>query len=334
MKFCVFGAGAIGGFVGGMVARGGAEVSLIARGRHLAAIRTAGLQVVTPTENFTAHVPATDKPEDLGIQDVIFLSTKAYSLIVASEAMQPLIGPETAVVSAQNGIPFWYFYGLGNNLEGHTLQTVDPGGKIASAIGNHRVIGCVITSSNTVEAPGVVRNLGNRVFALGEPDETHSRRLTEIAALFENAGLLSPIGLDIRSELWVKMWGNVSFSPMAVLTLSKLGPLVENEDLKALGIKIMEETQAVGEALGVKFNTNILERIEGTRQVSEHKTSILQDLEAGRPMEVDGITGAVVELGRLLNVKTPMLDLVYALMRRRAKQQGLYPEIGIDPLAS
>ncbi|MEC8462733.1 MAG: 2-dehydropantoate 2-reductase N-terminal domain-containing protein, partial [Pseudomonadota bacterium] len=139
MKFCVFGAGAIGGFVGGMVSRGGAEVSLIARGRHLAAIRTAGLQVVTPTENFTVNVPATDKPEDLGIQDVIFLSTKAYSLIVASEAMQPLIGPETTVVSAQNGIPFWYFYGLGNNLEGHTLQTVDPGGKIASTIGNHRV---------------------------------------------------------------------------------------------------------------------------------------------------------------------------------------------------
>ena len=334
MKFCVFGAGAVGGFVGGMVARDHADVSLVARGEHLSSLQANGLRVITQDDEFVVDVPATDTPGDLGIQDVIFLSAKAHSLTVAAEAMQPLIGPDTVVVSAQNGVPFWYFYAHGGDLEGHTLQTVDPGARIASAIGNQRVIGCVITSSNIVEAPGVVRNIGNRVFALGEPDGTQSGRLSEIAALLETAGLSAPTGGDIRSEVWIKMWGNVSFSPMAVLTMSKLGPLVKGEHLKSLGITIMEEVQAVGEALGVEFTATIAERLEGTRRVAGHKTSILQDLEAGRPMEVDGITGAVVELGRLLGVETPMIDLVYALMRQRARAAGLYPEISVDPLAS
>ena len=333
MKFCVFGAGAVGGFVGGMVARGDAEVSLIARGEHLSALQASGLKVITPDEEFTVDVLATDTPAELGVQDVIFLSAKAHALTVAAEAMQPLIGPDTVIVSAQNGIPFWYFHAHGGNLDGHTLQTVDPGARIANAIGNERVIGCVITSSNTVEAPGVVRNIGNRVFALGEPDGSQSERLADIAALLAEAGLSAPTEGNIRSEVWVKMWGNVSFSPMAVLTMSKLGPLVEGEDLRALGVTIMEEVQAVSEALGVEFTATITDRLEGTRRVAGHKTSILQDLEAGRPMEVDGITGAVVELGRLLGVETPMIDLIYALMRQRAREAGLYPEIGIDPLA-
>jgi len=333
MKFCVFGAGAVGGFVGGMVARGGADVSLVARGVHLSALQASGLKIVTPDEEFAVDVPATDRPADLGVQDVVFLSAKAHALTVAAEAMRPLIGPDTVVVSAQNGIPFWYFHAHGGELDGHTLQTVDPGGRIATAIGNERVIGCVITSSNTVEAPGVVRNIGNRVFALGEPDGSQSGRLAEISALLEAAGLSAPSGGDIRSEVWVKMWGNVSFSPMAVLTMSKLGPLVEGEDLRALGVAIMEEVQTVGEALGIEFTSTIESRLEGTRRVAGHKTSILQDLEAGRPMEVDGITGAVVELGRLVGVETPMIDLIYALMRQRAREAGLYPEIGIDPLA-
>ena len=333
MKFCVFGAGAVGGFVGGMVARGGADVSLVARGVHLSALQANGLKIVTPDEEFAVDVPATDRPADLGVQDVVFLSAKAHALTVAAEAMRPLIGPDTVVVSAQNGIPFWYFHAHGGELDGHTLQTVDPGGRIATAIGNERVIGCVITSSNTVEAPGVVRNIGNRVFALGEPDGSQSGRLAEISALLEAAGLSAPSGGDIRSEVWVKMWGNVSFSPMAVLTMSKLGPLVEGEDLRALGVAIMEEVQTVGEALGVEFTSTIESRLEGTRRVAGHKTSILQDLVAGRPMEVDGITGAVVELGRLVGVETPMIDLIYALMRQRAREAGLYPEIGIDPLA-
>jgi len=333
MKFCVFGAGAVGGFVGGMVARGGADVSLVARGVHLSALPANGLKIVTPDEEFAVDVPATDRPADLGVQDVVFLSAKAHALTVAAEAMRPLIGPDTVVVSAQNGIPFWYFHAHGGELDGHTLQTVDPGGRIATAIGNERVIGCVITSSNSVEAPGVVRNIGNRVFALGEPDGSQSGRLAEISALLEAAGLSAPSGGDIRSEVWVKMWGNVSFSPMAVLTMSKLGPLVEGEDLRALGVAIMEEVQTVGEALGVEFTSTIESRLEGTRRVAGHKTSILQDLEAGRPMEVDGITGAVVELGRLVGVETPMIDLIYALMRQRAREAGLYPEIGIDPLA-
>jgi 2-dehydropantoate 2-reductase len=333
MKFCVFGAGAIGGFVGGMVARGEAEVSLVARGDHLSSIRKNGLKVITPDDEFTVSVPATDAASDLGTQDVVFLAAKAHGLTAAAEALQPLLGPDTIVVSAQNGIPFWYFHAHSGNFDGHVLQTVDSGGKIAAAIGNQRVIGCVITSSNTVEEPGVVRNVGNRVFALGEPDGTLSDRVNEISMLLTKAGLEAPKTEDIRGDVWVKMWGNVSFSTMAVLTMSRLGPLVEGDDLQALGVKIMKEVQAVGEALGVTFRAKIADRLEGTRRVAGHKTSILQDLEAGRPMEVDAITGAVVEIGRLLKIETPMIDLVYALMRQRAREAGLYPEIGFDPLS-
>ena len=333
MKFCVFGAGAVGGFVGGLAARTDAEVSLVARGAHLDAIRANGLKIVAPEEEFTVAPTATDDPAALGIQDVIFLSAKAHALTAAADAMRPLIGPETVVVSAQNGIPFWYFHAHGGPYDGHTLQTVDPGGRIAAGIGCDRVIGCVITSSNMVTEPGVVKNIGNRTFALGEPDGTRTKRIAAVAALLTEAGLDTPVQDDIRADVWVKMWGNVSFSPIAALTMSRLGPLVERDDLLGLGVTLMEEVQAVGEALGVKFGVTIASRLDGTRKVAGHKTSILQDLEAGRPMEVDGITGAVVELARLLKIDTPMVDLIYALLRQRAREAGLYPEIGVDPLA-
>ena len=332
MKFCVFGAGAVGGFVGGMVARSGAEVSLVARGPHLAALRAGGLEVMAGDERFTVGVPATDRPEELGPQDVVFLAVKAHGLAAAAAVIGPLIGPETMVVSAQNGIPFWYFHAHGGPFDNRALQTVDPGRKIASAIGCERVIGCVITSSNEVVRPGVIRNIGNRVFALGEPDGSSSERLAAVASAMEAAGLRAPTHTDIRNEVWVKIWGNVSFSPMATLAMARLGPLVEHEDLRQLAIAIMEEVQAVGEAFGVTFKQNIESRIDATFQVAGHKTSLLQDLERGRPMEVDGITGAIVELGRLADVPTPMVDLVYALLRSRAREAGLYPETGFDPL--
>ncbi|PPR10201.1 MAG: hypothetical protein CFH41_01936 [Alphaproteobacteria bacterium MarineAlpha11_Bin1] len=332
MKFCVFGAGAVGGFVGGMIARTNVEVSLIARGEHLSTIKANGLKVITSEEQFVIDVPATDTPRDLGVQDVIFLSAKAHSLTDAAKAIRPLLGPETTVISAQNGIPFWYFYAHGGVLEGHTLQTVDPNRRIADTIGTKRSIGCVITSSNTIEAPGVVRSIGNQIFSLGEPDGSISARLKQVANLLESAGLSAPTSGNIRGELWLKMWGNVSFSSMAVLTVSKLGPLAEDKDLQALGISIMREVRSVGEALGIEFNATIQERLESTKRIADHKTSILQDLEFGRPMEVDGITGAVVELGRLLGVQTPMIDLIYSLMRQRAREAGLYPETGVDPL--
>ena len=333
MKFCVFGAGAVGGFVGATMARTDAEVSLIARGAHLEAIRAGGLKLTTPDEEFTVQVAASDDAADLGVQDVVFLSVKAYALAGAAAAIAPLLGPDTMVVSAQNGIPFWYFHGHGGPFDGRVLQTADPGGRIAAAIGCARVLGCVIDSSNEVVEPGHVRNLGNKSFTLGEPDRSRSERLSRVTAALEAAGLAVALQDDIRDAVWVKMWGNVSFSPMAVLTTSRLGPLVERDDLRALGIAIMEEVQAVGEALGVTFHSTIAARIEGTRRVSGHKTSILQDLERGKPMEVDGITGAVVELGRLLGIDTPMVDLVYGLMRQRAREAGLYPETGFDPLA-
>ncbi len=337
MKFCVFGAGAVGGFVGGVMARNaadtGTEVSLVARGAQLDAIRANGLKVIAGGEEFAVKTSATDDPASLGVQDVVFVTAKAHSLTAAAETIMPLLGPETVVVSAQNGIPFWYFHKHGGKLDSHTLQTVDPGGRIAATIGCDRVIGCVINSSNMVAEPGVIRNIGNRSFALGEPDGSASERVKRVSAALESGGLDAPMLPTIRDELWAKMWGNVSFSPMAALTLSTLGPLVEREDLRALGVRIMEEVQTVGEALGVVFTAKIADRVEMTRRVAGHKTSILQDLEAGRPMEVDGITGAVVEIARLLDIDTPMIDLIYALLRQRAREAGLYPEIGVDPLA-
>lgn len=334
MKFCVFGAGAVGGFVGGMMARSGAEVSLIARGEHLAAIRRDGLKVVAGDEEFTAAAVATDRPADLGKQDVIFLSTKAHALADAAAAMEPLIGSDTVVVAAQNGLPFWYFHAHGGPHDGRTLQSVDPGGRIAAGIGCRRALGCVITSSNEVAAPGIVRNIGNRTFALGEPGGSLSDRLRRVAAAMEAAGLEAPLHSNIRNEIWVKLWGNVSFSCMAALTTARLGPLVERPDLARLAVAVMEEVREVGEALGVTFRDSIDGRIAGTRQVAGHKTSILQDLERGRPMEVDAIAGSVVELARLLGVETPTVDLIYALLRQRAREAGLYPETGFDPLAS
>ena len=337
MKFCVFGAGAVGGFVGGLMARNaadtGAEVSLVARGAQLDAIRANGLKVIAGNDEFTVEIPANDDPASLGVQDVVFVTAKAHALTAAAEAMKPLLGPETVIVAAQNGIPFWYFHKHGGKFDVHTLQTVDPGGRIAATIGCDRVIGCVINSSNIVAEPGVIRNIGNRSFALGEPDGSISERAKRIAAALEAGGLEAPVLLAIRDELWAKMWGNVSFSPMAALTMSTLGPLVERDDLQALGVRIMEEVQTVGEALGVTFTAKIANRVAMTRRVSGHKTSILQDLEAGRPMEVDGITGAVVEIARLLEIETPTIDLIYALLRQRARQAGLYPETGFDPLA-
>ena len=333
MKFCVFGAGAVGGFVGGMMAQAGqAQVSLIARGDHLAAIKANGLRLKRGDAEFTVTPAATDTPAHLGVQDVVFVTAKAHTLAAAAEAMQPLIGNDTVVVAAQNGIPFWYFYNHGGNLDGQILQTVDPGGKIATAIGCQRTIGCVITSSNIIEAPGVVHNIGNQVFALGEPDCSHSDRVKDVSNVLVDCGLKAPVFDQLRNEVWLKLWGNVSWSMIAALTTSRLGPLVEQPELQHLGVSIMEEMQTVAEALGITFREGIESRIEGTKRVADHKTSILQDLEAGRPMEVDGISGAVIELGRLLKIETPMIDLVYALVRQRARSGGQYPELGFDPL--
>ena len=266
------------------------------------------------------------------MQDIIFVTAKAHSLGVVAEAMQPLLGPDTVVVAAQNGIPFWYFHAHGGTFDGHTLQTVDRGGRIAELIGCERVIGCVITSSNALEEPGVVRNIGNQIFALGEPDGSASERIDSVSRTLASCGLEAPMFKDLRNEVWLKLWGNVSWSTMAALTTSRLGPLVEQMDLQKLGVAIMSEMQTVAETLGITFREGIDSRIEGTKKVAGHKTSILQDLEAGRPMEVDGIAGAVVELGRLVNVETPMVDLIYALLRQRARASDQYPEIGFDPL--
>ena len=325
MKLCVFGAGSVGGFVGGLLSKySKTQVAVIARGKHLEAMQRNGLCVASEGKKFVTSIRATDTPSELGVQDIVFLAVKAHSILDAAKAMQPLIGPNTTVVSAQNGIPFWYFYKHGGKFEGQILKSVDPEGKIAQMVGLERVVGCVITSSNILEKPGKVRNIANRTFVLGEPDGTISTRIKKISTILDDVGLNSPISNDIRAEIWLKMWGNISFSPLAVLTTSTLGPLVEDKDLQSLAISIIKEAQAVSKALGVELKVSIRDRINATRKASEHKTSILQDLEAGRPMEVDQITGAVIELANMLGIDTPMTDLIYFLLRQRAQQAGLY----------
>lgn len=334
MKICVFGAGAVGGFVAMRLARAGNAVSVITRGPSLAAMRANGLTLVSGGMTETARIAATDTPAELGPQDAVMVTTKAQAMPEVAAAIAPLLGPETPVVAAQNGIPWWYFHRQGAALEGLNLASVDPGGAIWRAIGPERAIGCVVTCASSVAAPGIVHHQSGKTFALGEPDGTASARIARISRAFTDAGLEAPIRARIRDDLWTKLWGNISFSQIAVLTGSGLASLARDPGAAQLARVIMAETQAVAERLGVRFTATIAERMQGTTRVGDHKTSILQDLEAGRPMEIDAQVGAVIEIARRLGVATPMCEAIYALVRKRAQLAGCYPaQPSFDPFA-
>jgi len=328
MRICIFGAGAIGGYIAARLAAAGkAELSLIARGPHLAAIQAGGLRLVEADGSESVHrVTAEEDPAKLGPQDYVILALKAHSVPGIIDAMQPLLGPDTAVVTAQNGVPWWYFHRLAGPHEGQRLSSVDPGGRIWDGIGPERAIGCVVYPAAEVDDPGTVRHVEGDRFPLGEPAGEKSERILRLSAALVESGLKAPVRSDIRSDIWVKLWGNLSFNPISALTGATLAEIVGDAATRALARRMMVEAQAIGEALGARFPVNVDRRIDGAGEVGAHKTSMLQDLERGRPMEVDALIGAVAELGQFTGHHTPTIDAVLALVRQLARLRGCYSE--------
>jgi 2-dehydropantoate 2-reductase len=325
MRICVFGAGAIGGLVGArLAAKGEVEVSLVARGPHLAAMVRDGLTLKEAGRETMVRVAATDRPADLGPQDYVFLALKAHSIPGILDSLQPLLGRDTAVVTAQNGVPWWYFYRHGGEHEDRRIEAVDPGGKIWEAIGPERAIGCVVHPAAEIEAPGIVRHVEGDRFPLGEPSGQKTERLLALSRVFVAAGLRAPIRPQIRNEIWTKLWGNLSFNPISALTGGTLQDIAGDAGTRDVARAMMVEAQAIGEALGVSFPVDVDRRIDGAAEVGAHKTSMLQDLELGRPMEIDALVTAVQELGRLTGRPTPAIDMVLALVRQRARLAGCY----------
>jgi len=324
MKICIYGAGAIGGYLGVQLMLAGADVSLVARGAHLAAMKANGLKLLIGDEERVVHPRCTDNPTELGVQDVVIICLKAHSITGVLDAMQPLLGPNTRVVTAVNGIPYWYFYKHGNACEGATLESIDPGGRQWKELGPERAIGCVVYPATEIEAPGVIRHVYGDKFPLGEPSGENSADIADLSALFEKAGLKAPVLDSIRDEIWLKLWGNVSFNPISALTHATLDVLCGDPGTRAVTRAMMVEAQQIAESFGVKFRVDVDRRIEGGRKVGAHKTSMLQDLERGRPMEIDPLVTVVQEMGKLTNVPTPTIDTVLALTRQRAKVAGLY----------
>jgi 2-dehydropantoate 2-reductase len=326
MKVCIYGAGAIGGYMAvELAAAGNAEVTCIARGPHLAAMRENGLRLVREGEDDKlVRVNATDDPAEAGPQDVVIVTLKAHSAAAVADRMVPLFGPETAVVTAQNGVPWWYFYKLGGPHDDTRVESVDPGNRQWDLIGPERAIGCIVYPAAEIAEPGVIRHeYGNR-FTIGEPSGEKTERVQALAALLSDAGFRVPVRPRIRDEMWVKLWGNVSLNPISALTGGTLVEMIDDPDICAVIRAVMVEAQAVGEALGVRFAIDVDKRIAGARDVGEHKTSMLQDLELGRPMEIDALVASVQELGRIVRVPTPSIDTVLGLVRQRARLAGCY----------
>lgn len=325
MKFCIYGAGAIGGLIGAHLARSGADVTLIARGPHLEAIRANGLRVSGKSGDFTVTPRATDDPAAAGPQDIVIVALKAHQVPAIAKRMTPLLGQKTAVVMAVNGVPWWYFYGLDGPLKDRRLPIVDPGDAQWRHIGPQRVIGCVVYPAAEVVAPGQLRHVENDRFTLGEPDGTKSARVVALSEAMTAAGFKAPVKSDIRTEIWVKLWGNVAFNPISALTGGTLKGIAEDAATRAVVRGVMNEAEAIANKLGVTMPIPVEKRMDGAAGVGEHKTSMLQDFERGRAIELDAIVGAVAELGRLVDVPTPMIDTIYALTRLKAVRAGLYP---------
>lgn len=324
MKICIYGAGAIGGYLGVQLAQAGADVSLVARGAHLAAMKANGLRLLIGDDARVVHPRCTDTPAELGVQDVVIICLKAHSITGVLDAMKPLLGPKTRIVTAVNGIPYWYFYKHGYACENSTLESIDPGGRQWKELGPERAIGCVVYPATEIEAPGVIRHVYGDRFPLGEPSGEKSADVAALSALFVKAGLQAPVLENIRDEIWLKLWGNVSFNPISALTHATLDILCSDPGTRAVTRAMMVEAQQIAETFGVKFRVDVDRRIEGGRKVGAHKTSMLQDLERGRPMEIDPLVTVVQEMGRLTNIPTPTIDIVLALVIQRAKMAGLY----------
>lgn len=324
MKICIFGAGAIGGYMGAKLAQAGADVSLVARGPHLNAMRENGLRLIEESGETTVNVTASDNAEDLGPQDYVIVTLKAHSVPPVVPKMQPLIGDNTTIVSGVNGVPWWYFHKIGGPLEGARLETVDPGNVQWDGFGPDRVLGCVVYPAAEVIEPGVVKHIEGNRFSLGEPDGSKSDRAMALSKALSAAGLKAPVRPKIRDEIWVKLWGNLSFNPISALTHSTLDVLCTDPGTREVARNMMLEAQAIAEKLGVKFPIDVDRRIQGGADVGAHRTSMLQDLDQGRPMEIDALVGSVKELGKVTDTPTPTIDTVLSLIALRGRIAGLY----------
>jgi len=324
MKVCIFGAGAIGGYMGVKLAKAGADVSLVARGPHLVAMQEKGLTLIEEGETTTVPVTASDDPAALGVQDYVIVTLKAHSVPPVVSKMAPLIGLNTTIVSGVNGVPWWYFHKLEGVHEGTRLDSVDPGNAKWDGFGPDRVLGCVVYPAAEVIEPGVIKHIEGNRFSLGEPDGSKSDRAQALSKILANAGLKAPVRPKLRDEIWVKLWGNLSFNPISALTHATLDVLCTDEGTRAVARNMMVEAQEIAERLGVKFPIDVDRRIAGGAAVGAHRTSMLQDLDQGRPMEIDALVASVQELGRVTGVPTPTIDTVLGLIRLRARTAGLY----------
>ena len=321
MKIVIAGAGAIGGYIGARLANAGADVVLFARGPHLQAMKDRGLRVVSPDGDFEVRPNVTGDLATIGKADVVFLGVKAHALTSLAPSLAPLFGPDTIVVSTQNGIPGWYFQSHGGELEGIRLERVDPGGVIASAIEPRRVIGSLAYFATDLAEPGVIRHTEGNRLSFGEPDGTRSDRARKLAEALIASGFRCPVSARFRHEIWVKLLGNVAFNPVSALTGATLEQLVRHSDTNALIREVMAETEAVAAKLDIELPISIDQRMAGAEKVGAHKTSMLQDLEAGRPMEIEAVVGAVVELGDRLGVSMPSTRAVYACVKLLDQQR-------------
>ena len=324
MRIAIYGAGAVGGFLGARLADAGAEVTLIARGPHLAAIRDRGLTIESAGERTVRRVAATDDPLSAGEQDHVIVTLKAHAVPAAVDAMMPLFGARTTVVTAVNGLPWWYFHGLDGPWRDRRLESVDPGGRQWREFGPGRAIGCVVYPACAVDEPGVVRHIEGDRFILGEPSGERTTRVEDLARALRAAGLRAPVRTRIRDDIWVKLWGNLSLNPVSALTGATLEQICNDPPVRALCRNMMLEAQAIGEKLGVRFAVDVDRRLDGAAAVGAHRTSMLQDLDSGRPMEIDALVTSIQELGEIVGLPTPALDGVGALVRLKARLAGLY----------
>lgn len=326
MKIAVIGAGAIGGLVGARLALAGEEVTFLVRGANLQAIRSNGIRLVETDgeEKVARDVRATDDYDAAGPQDVVVLAVKAHQVAEVAGRVGKLFGPDTVVVTMQNGIPFWYFHRHGGEYEGHGVRSVDPDGQLARLIPPERILGCVVYPAAELVAPGVIRHIEGGRFPLGELDGSTSARILRVSASFEQAGFKSPVLDDIRAEIWLKLWGNLSFNPISALAHSTLVDICQHPLTRDLAANMMREAEAVAARLGIVFRVSLERRIAGAEKVGKHKTSMLVDVEAGRGPEIDALVGSVIELARMTGTPTPHIDSAYALVKllEQAMVQG------------
>jgi len=317
MRVCIFGAGAIGGYLGVQLARAGIDVSLVARGAHLAAMRERGLALRIGGREYVVRVACTDHPGELPVQDYVIVALKAHSIPAAVDSMLPLLGEGTTLVTASNGLPYWYFDVPGVPFRGLACASIDPDGLQRDRLGTARAVGCVVYPAAEVAEPGVIVHEHGDRFPIGEPDGTTTSRITRLHEALAAAGFDAPVRADIRDEIWLKLWGNLCFNPVSVLTGATIDRVATDPGTRAVCLAMMEEARAIGERLGLRLRVSAQRRLDGAAALGPHRMSMLQDLLHGRPMEIDALVGVVQELGRATGVPTPIVDTVLALVRLR-----------------